>query len=71
MDDRERKREEFLAMARRAGKRLATSTTSMLAVGDDYERFVSLAQSAEQRTFNPLVEGSTPSGDTNEDVSDK
>lgn len=50
-------------MARRAGELLASSPTSMMAVGPD---FVSLAQQEEQRPFNPLVEGSTPSGDTNE-----
>jgi hypothetical protein len=65
MDDRERKREEFLAMARRAGKHLADAPVSMLAV-DVYAECVSLAQLAEQRAFNSLVEGSTPSGDTDE-----
>lgn len=61
MDDRERKREAFLAKARAAGARLATSTTSMLASR------VPLAQLAEQRAFTSLVEGSTPSGNTDDD----
>lgn len=64
MDDRERKREAFLAKARAAGKHLV-GAPSMLATR------VPLAQLAEQRTFNSLVEGSTPSGDTDDDVSDE
>ena len=44
-------------LSRRASSSLASGTISKLYCG-------SLAQSVEQRTFNPLVEGSNPSRPT-------